>query len=64
MSEPVICTKCGQKGNERPGFKILPFPEAVGFTDSDMQMVDSFECNHCGFKFVAPKGVVEIRRES
>jgi len=62
MSEPLVCPKCQQKGNERPGFKVLPLPEAVGFADSEMHLVDSFECNNCGFGFVVPKGRIEIRK--
>jgi len=62
MSEPVVCPKCHQKGNARPGFKVLSLPEAVGFADSEMHLVDSFRCNNCGFTFVTPIGRIEIRR--
>jgi len=59
--EPVVCKKCGQKGNERPGFRRLPFPEAVG-NDQDMMLVDSFQCNNCGTSFVVPIGSIQVRK--
>lgn len=66
MSEPFNCPRCGQTGNERPGFKVLPFPEAVGFVEGEgeggMYLVDSFECNACGYQFVTAKGLIEIRQ--
>lgn len=60
--EPVICPECGQRGDEPPGFRRRQYPEAVGFADSEMHPVDSFECARCGYGFVVAKGAIEIRR--
>lgn len=59
---PVICPECGQRGDERPGFRRRAYPEAVGFADSEMHLVDSFECASCGYGFVVPKGSIEVRQ--
>jgi hypothetical protein len=60
--QPVVCPKCGQRGDERPGFRRRQYPEAVGFADSEMHPVDSFACNACGFGFVVPLGSIEVRQ--
>lgn len=60
--KPVICPSCGGSGAERPGFKRVPLPEAVGTVDG-MMLVDSFECNNCGHLLVVPVGTIEVRRE-
>ena len=60
--QPVVCPQCGQRGDERPGFRRRQYPEAVGFADSDMHPVDSWECCTCGYGFVTPKGMIEVRQ--
>lgn len=60
--QPVICPQCKQRGDEPPGFRRRAYPEAIGFADSDMHLVDSFECARCGYGFVAPKGLIEVRK--
>ncbi len=63
MSEPFVCPRCGQRGDQLPGFKVRDLPEAVGFADDGgMTLVDSFECGSCGYGFVTPKGAIEIRK--
>lgn len=67
--QPLICPECGQRGDERPGFRRRRYPEAVGVSpandhepDPGMVPVDSFECCTCGFGFVVPVGTIEVRR--
>lgn len=58
----LVCSECGQRGDERPGFARVPFPEAVGTIDDGMMLVDSFKCLACGHLIVTPVGTIEVRR--
>lgn len=62
-SKPLVCSQCGQAGDQRPGFRRRDSAlEAVGTLDDGMLAVESFECCACGYAFIVPLGSIEVRK--
>ena len=62
--ETVICRKCGQRGDERPGLKVDWTARAVGFGDGEMVATHNITCQRCGHLWPEPVGSFTVIREA
>lgn len=64
---PVVCPRCGQRADERPGFKLEDYEqlEAVIFDEGTLvgpDLPQRLVCRNCGKTQSVPRGSIEVRR--
>jgi hypothetical protein len=63
---PVVCPRCGQRGNERPGLKLGDYEGLQAVFVGD-ELVPGFTpqrivCQSCWHSWPVARGSVEIRK--
>lgn len=62
-AEPVVCAKCKQSANRRPGFRLTDAgPDAVFVGEEAIVAPQWLECLNCGHKEMVPGGSIEVRK--
>lgn len=61
MSAVVVCAKCGQRGDERPGLKLSEYrTEAVFVGDQLVPTPQRLTCLACNHSVAVPRGSIDV----
>ncbi len=61
---PVVCPKCGQRADRRPGFRLTDAGADAVFVDDELAVLapQYLDCLQCGHRSVVPGGSIEVRQ--